>query len=294
MAWGASDTPHLLLSQTELFHAFCFLEALTMMIRCCTWTLLGLIALSAAEVRAEEESSSDAMVAHNVFFTLREASREKADEMVAAMEKYLAKHPGEVYFAAAHRWQEGQRPVHDRDWDIALHSVFRNAASLEQYEKSDRHQQFIAEYKAHFSNVRVFDSVVAASSHSEQLPPGTGVFVWHEVMTRDVKKTRDFYHKVFGWDAEPINMENVGDYLILKKDGKELGGLQPMNTPQFEGVPPNWLTYVATDDIEATVKKVKAAGGKVKTPIVPLPFGKFAVLADPTGAVFAVFEMGKQ
>jgi predicted enzyme related to lactoylglutathione lyase len=55
----------------------------------------------------------------------------------------------------------------------------------------------------------------------------------------------------------------------------------------------NFLT-VTTDDIEATVKSVKAAGGKAETPVVQLPFGTFAVLADPTGAVFAVFEIGQR
>jgi predicted enzyme related to lactoylglutathione lyase len=110
-------------------------------------------------------------------------------------------------------------------------------------------------------------------------------------MTRDAKKARDFYKQLFGWDSEEENVEPVGKYVMFKKDGKGLGGLLPMEGAEFEGVPANWLTYVLTEDIEATVKKAQQLGAQSQTPIMEIQPGKFAVLADPTGAVFALFEM---
>ncbi len=263
------------------------------MTRSCTLALVAAVALFSVPTKADDESGGGG-IAHNVYFTLREASEESAAKIVAAMEKHLAGHPGEVYFAAADRWQEGQRPVHDQDWDIALHAVFKDVKSLEAYEVSERHKAFVDKYKPQFSKVRVFDSVIAKSSHAEEEAPGADVFVWHELMTRDAKKAREFYKQLFGWDSEEENVEPVGKYVLFKKDGKEVGGLLPMEGPDFEGVPANWLSYMSTDDIEATVKKAKQLGAQVRVPIVDLKFGKFAVLADPTGAVFAVFEMAEQ
>lgn len=100
------------------------------------------------------------MLAHNVFFTLNDNSADAAQTLVAACRKYLKDHPGVVFFAAGTLVGELQRPVNDRDFDVALHVVFDNKSSHDQYQQAAAHLQFIEEQKHNWKQVRVFDSYV--------------------------------------------------------------------------------------------------------------------------------------
>ncbi len=100
------------------------------------------------------------MLAHNVFFTLAEKSTANREKLIAGCKKYLADHPGAVFFGCGELAEELQRDVNDRDFDVALHIVFADPASQDRYQVAPRHQQFIAECKHLWSRVRVFDSVV--------------------------------------------------------------------------------------------------------------------------------------
>lgn len=98
------------------------------------------------------------MIGHMVYFTLHDNSATKVRELVAACQKHLTGHPGEVYFGAGVRAVEFDRPVNVQDWDVALHVVFQSKADHDRYQTAPRHQQFIAESKANWKQVRVFDS----------------------------------------------------------------------------------------------------------------------------------------
>jgi Stress responsive A/B Barrel Domain len=100
------------------------------------------------------------MIGHMVYFTLHDNAPAKVREMVAACEKYLSKHPGEVFFAAGARATAFTREVNVLDWDVALHIVFRTTADHDAYQDASRHLQFIEENKANWKQVRVFDSEV--------------------------------------------------------------------------------------------------------------------------------------
>ena len=80
--------------------------------------------------------------------------------LLAACKKYLSKHPGEVFFAAGILVKDLDRPVNDRDFDVALHIVFQDRKSHDLYQDAPRHKQFIDENKANWKKVRVFDSEV--------------------------------------------------------------------------------------------------------------------------------------
>ncbi|HJT77517.1 MAG TPA: Dabb family protein [Gemmataceae bacterium] len=114
--------------------------------------------------RAADESeapmATEPLLAHNVYFSLRDRSTESVRQMVEACKKHLAGHPGTLFFAAGTLAQELARPVNDRDFDVALHLVFANQAAHDEYQKSARHQQFIDENRAGWARVRVFDSLV--------------------------------------------------------------------------------------------------------------------------------------
>ncbi|HEY1378643.1 MAG TPA: Dabb family protein [Gemmataceae bacterium] len=101
------------------------------------------------------------MIGHMVYFTLTDNSPAKVHELVGACEKYLSKHPGEAYFATGPRAKTPDRNVVVKDWDVALHIVFKTMADYERYADAPRHKQFIDENKANWKQVRVFDSELA-------------------------------------------------------------------------------------------------------------------------------------
>ncbi len=100
------------------------------------------------------------MLAHNVFFSLNDASDAAKTRLVEACKKYLAKHPGTVFFACGTLAKELQRPVNDLGFDVALHLIFQTKADHDAYQSAPLHDQFIEENKANWKNVRVFDSLV--------------------------------------------------------------------------------------------------------------------------------------
>lgn len=100
------------------------------------------------------------MLAHNVYFTLNDASDAAADALVAACHKYLKDHPGVVFFAAGRAALDLARPVNDRMYHVGLHVVFADRAAHDAYQTAATHLQFIEEQKANWRQVRVFDSNV--------------------------------------------------------------------------------------------------------------------------------------
>jgi hypothetical protein len=104
--------------------------------------------------------TAEPQLAHIVFFTLKDKSPEARQKLVAACKKYLAKHPGTVYFSAGTLCEELDRPVNDREFDVALHLVFKSKADQDRYQDASLHLQFIEENKDNWTKVRVFDSVV--------------------------------------------------------------------------------------------------------------------------------------
>jgi predicted enzyme related to lactoylglutathione lyase len=113
-----------------------------------------------------------------------------------------------------------------------------------------------------------------------------GAFHWNELMTRNAKKSKDFYSKTLGWtfDDMPMRAENM-TYTIIKSNGEMVGGMMEMGGPMFEGVPEHWLSYIAVDDIDKRIKRLMEAGGKVmREPWDAEGVGRIAIVTDPGGA----------
>ena len=100
------------------------------------------------------------MLAHNVYFTLKDNSDAAAAALVAACRKSLTGHPGTIFFACGTRCGALNRPVNDRDFDVALHVIFDSSESHDQYQDAPRHHQFLAENRGNWAQVRIFDSEV--------------------------------------------------------------------------------------------------------------------------------------
>jgi len=100
------------------------------------------------------------MLAHNVYFTLKDRSESSAQQLVAACKKYLAAHPGIVFFACGTLEKGLSRPVNDRDFDVSLHIVFETRAAHDVYQDAPLHHTFVSENRENWAKVRVFDSEV--------------------------------------------------------------------------------------------------------------------------------------
>jgi heme-degrading monooxygenase HmoA len=103
------------------------------------------------------------MLAHNVYFALKDNSEPAIQKMVAACKKSLATHPGIVFFACGTLQKDLARPVNDRDFDVALHVVFDSKASHDAYQLAPSHHTFMEENRDNWAKVRVFDSEVASA-----------------------------------------------------------------------------------------------------------------------------------
>jgi hypothetical protein len=121
--------------------------------------VLSALAWSAAS-SGETAVAAEPMLAHNVYFSLKDNSPAARKKLVEACKKYLAKHEGTVFFAAGTLTEELSRPVNDRDFDVALHIVFKSKAAHDKYQDAPLHQRFIDENKDNWKKVRVFDSTV--------------------------------------------------------------------------------------------------------------------------------------
>ncbi len=116
-----------------------------------------------------------------------------------------------------------------------------------------------------------------------------GSFVWHDLATTDVAGAKAFYQSVVGWSAEDVPALH---YTMLKMGDVPAGGM--MELPEHLRalrVPPHWSGYIGVDDVDAGAERLKAAGGELKRPPEDIPgVGRFAVVADPAGAVFYLFK----
>lgn len=114
-------------------------------------------------------------------------------------------------------------------------------------------------------------------------------FVWYELLTPDPEAAKSFYTRLFGWGTEPFNPGEPQVYEMWKNGGTAFGGL--MRMPAEAQAPPHWLGYVGVEDVDAVAERVKAKGGNVHVEPRDIPnAGRFAVLADPAGAAFAVHQ----
>src|ERR1700676_4296169 len=121
---------------------------------------LGAAVFVSAPAAEEKKGGSGPMIVHDVYFSMKDNSTDAKKKLVAACRKYLTKHPGEVFFAAGTLAEDLNRPVNNRDFDVALHIVFADRAAHDKYQDAPRHTQFIDENKGNWKKVRVFDSVV--------------------------------------------------------------------------------------------------------------------------------------
>ena len=115
-------------------------------------------------------------------------------------------------------------------------------------------------------------------------------FSWAELDTRDRDGAERFYGEVFGWEAEPIEQDGRVVYESWKLGARTIGGMLPMDESFPAEIPANWLAYFGIEDLDGAAATVERLGGRTIMPPQSVPSGRFAVFADPQGAVFGLVQ----
>jgi predicted enzyme related to lactoylglutathione lyase len=114
-------------------------------------------------------------------------------------------------------------------------------------------------------------------------------FCWADLITPDQDRAAEFYTSLFGWTMSRSPGDGA-DYLHIWSDGEMIGGV-PSPANHDPSTPPHWLLYFETYDCDGLAARAEEAGATLVMPPVSLPnVGRVGVIADPQGAVFALYE----
>jgi predicted enzyme related to lactoylglutathione lyase len=119
-----------------------------------------------------------------------------------------------------------------------------------------------------------------------------GSFCWIELATTDQAAAKKFYGELFGWATHDMPMGPDAAYTLFQLQGKDAAAGYTLRPDQSaQGVPPHWMIYVTVENADATAKRVAELGGKVVAPAFDVgTLGRMAVIQDPTGVVFSVWQ----
>jgi predicted enzyme related to lactoylglutathione lyase len=133
-------------------------------------------------------------------------------------------------------------------------------------------------------------AVFSVFTPETEMTPSEGTFAWDELMTTDVDAAKSFYGEVVGWTTGEMDMGPAGTYTLFRRAGDvDSAGL--MKKSDDMPMPAAWLTYVATDDVDATAARAGELGGStVVEPFDIMDVGRIAIVADPAGGVFGLWK----
>jgi hypothetical protein len=117
-----------------------------------------------------------------------------------------------------------------------------------------------------------------------------GCFGWNELGTRDTDSAKSFYGQLFGWTTEERPMEEMGTYYVWKLGENPAGGMMDISEVLPAEIPAHWLVHFTVENCDAAVEQVQSAGGGLNAGPMDVEVGRFAVVSDPFGAVFAVLQ----
>ncbi|MEZ6018543.1 MAG: VOC family protein [Planctomycetota bacterium] len=118
--------------------------------------------------------------------------------------------------------------------------------------------------------------------------PVPGRVCWNETYSNDADRSQAFYSEVFGWKPDSKDMGPMGFYHVQMKDGAQVGGLMQNPMPN---TPSCWVVYFFAPDLVEKTQRAKELGAHAMMENMPIPnVGRFSMLTDPTGAVFALFQ----
>ncbi len=136
----------------------------------------------------------------------------------------------------------------------------------------------------------------AESAMGSGAPPSPGFMSWHELASTDAKAGLEFYRTVFGWnDTETMDMgEEMGDYDMFDAGDWPIGGAYTIPA-SMAGMPPSWMPYIMTNDLDGACGRVSSMGGHIMNGPMEVPGGgRVAMCTDAHGAAFGLHEAGPE
>jgi predicted enzyme related to lactoylglutathione lyase len=135
-------------------------------------------------------------------------------------------------------------------------------------------------------------SVWQAGTHpGAELVNEPGTWSWSELLTTDLEASKAFYGEVFGWTANVQGAGPMGEYTEWQVAGRSVGGMMQKPPMLPAEVPPFWAVYFSVTDADAAVARITELGGSVMVPPTDIEPGRFAAVADPSGAAFNVIAL---
>jgi len=121
-----------------------------------------------------------------------------------------------------------------------------------------------------------------------------GTFSWVELATTDQEAAKTFYGGLFGWGGDDLPIGDGVFYSMMSVGGKPVAAIAPQPQVQRDaGVPPVWQSFVTVESADATAARVQELGGTVHAgPFDVMEAGRMAVIQDPQGAFFNIWEPG--
>ena len=117
-----------------------------------------------------------------------------------------------------------------------------------------------------------------------------GSVTWDENQSKSFGASTKFYVDVFGWEVEPISDTDQFRYSMAKVDGETVAGLMDASSFLPDQVPSHWVVYFSVVSTDDAVVKAEGLGGTVVQAAEDTPYGRMAVIADPTGALFSLHQ----
>jgi hypothetical protein len=130
-------------------------------------------------------------------------------------------------------------------------------------------------------------------THIDKHPAGS--FCWIELATTDQTAAKNFYGALFGWTPNDMPMGPSEFYTIWRLDGRDAAAGYTLRPDQVaQHVPPHWMLYIQVDAVDASAGRVPGLGGKIiLPPFDVMDAGRMAVIQDPTGAYFCLWQPNK-
>jgi uncharacterized protein len=121
----------------------------------------------------------------------------------------------------------------------------------------------------------------------ERTSHAPGTFSWADLPTSDPDGAKAFYTGLFGWETQDNPVPDGSVYTMLIKGGKHVAAMYSAR----EGQPPAWGSFITVESADAVAADAKQHGGEVEAePFDVMDVGRMAVVQDPTGAYFSVWE----
>jgi|SRR5581483_7815131 len=119
-----------------------------------------------------------------------------------------------------------------------------------------------------------------------------GSFCWIELATTDQAAAKTFYSGLFGWSPKDMPMGPDFIYTLFQLEGRDAAAGYTIRAEELaQGLPPHWMIYVSVDNADATAKRAAELGGYlIEPPFDVGTFGRMAVIQDPTGAIFSIWQ----